>query len=53
MPIRKELTQGRVPVKIWTDDLEERAQQQFSNQAVGNTKNSAITCILKNRFMHY
>jgi len=33
MPIKQELTQGRVPVKIWTDELEDRAQQQLSNIA--------------------
>ena len=33
MPIKTVLNQGRVPVKIWTDDIEERAQQQLSNIA--------------------
>jgi tRNA-splicing ligase RtcB len=33
MPIKQVLTQGRVPVKIWTDDIEELAQQQLSNIA--------------------
>ncbi len=33
MPIKQVLTQGRVPVKIWTDDIEDRARQQLSNIA--------------------
>ncbi len=33
MPISKILSEGRVPVKIWTDDVEEEAQQQLQNIA--------------------
>lgn len=33
MPIKQVLSHGRVPVKIWTDEIEERAQQQLSNIA--------------------
>ena len=33
MPIRKELTGGRVPVKIFTDDIAENAEQQLANIA--------------------
>jgi tRNA-splicing ligase RtcB len=33
MPIKQVLTEGRVPVKIWTDDIEARASQQLSNIA--------------------
>lgn len=33
MTIKMTLTEGRVPVKIWTDDIEERAKQQLSNIA--------------------
>lgn len=29
MPIKKILTQGRFPVKIWTDDVEQEAEQQL------------------------
>ncbi len=33
MPIKLVLNQGHVPVKIWTDDIEDRARQQLSNIA--------------------
>jgi len=33
MPIKQVLDQGRVPVKIWTDEIEERARQQLNNIA--------------------
>lgn len=33
MPIRQELTEARVPVKIWTDDVDEQAKQQLANLA--------------------
>lgn len=33
MPIKQVLSHGRVPVKIWTDEIEERAQQQLNNIA--------------------
>lgn len=33
MPIKQVLNQGRVPVKIWTDEIEDRAQQQLNNIA--------------------
>ncbi len=33
MPIQKVLTQQRVPVKIWTNDVDERSQQQLANIA--------------------
>lgn len=33
MPIKKVFDQGRVPVKIWTDEIEEKAQQQLNNIA--------------------
>src|SRR5688500_1415958 len=33
MPIHKELTDGKVPVKIFTDDLPENAEQQLANIA--------------------
>lgn len=33
MPIKQTLTQGRVPVNIWTDELESRAEQQLNNIA--------------------
>lgn len=33
MPIRLTLTGKRVPVKIWTDDIDERSQQQLLNIA--------------------
>ncbi len=34
MPIKQILTQGLFPVKVWTDELEERAQQQLNNIAM-------------------
>ena len=33
MPIAQELTAGRVPVKVWTNDLEASARQQLENVA--------------------
>ncbi len=33
MPIRQTLTDQRVPVKIWTDDVDERSLEQLSNIA--------------------
>jgi len=33
MPIQKVLTNQRVPVKIWTDDIDVRSQEQLSNIA--------------------
>ncbi len=33
MPIQHILTDQRVPVKIWTDDVDERSQQQLANLA--------------------
>lgn len=33
MPIQQVLTQQRVPVKIWTDDVDERSRQQLANTA--------------------
>ena len=33
MPIQKTLNKGRVPVKVWTDDLEPHALQQLLNVA--------------------
>ncbi len=33
MPIRQVLTDGRVPVKIWTDEIEEDARRQLINLA--------------------
>lgn len=33
MPIKQVLNQGFVPVKVWTDQIDERAQQQLSNIA--------------------
>ncbi len=33
MPIKRVMTENRVPVKIWTDEIEERARQQLSNIA--------------------
>lgn len=33
MPIKKVLTEGRVPVKIWTDDIEPEAEKQLLNAA--------------------
>jgi len=34
MPIKQILTQGLFPVKVWTDELEERAKQQLNNIAM-------------------
>jgi tRNA-splicing ligase RtcB len=33
MPIKQVLTEQRVPVKIWTDDVDERSKEQLSNIA--------------------
>ena len=33
MPIRQVMTTERVPVKIWTDDIDERSKQQLTNIA--------------------
>ncbi|OAI21258.1 RtcB family protein [Methylomonas koyamae] len=33
MPIKQVLNKGRIPVKVWTDEIEERAQQQLNNIA--------------------
>ena len=33
MPIKEVITTQRVPVKIWTDDVDERSKQQLSNIA--------------------
>ena len=33
MPIRQVITTERVPVKIWTDDIDERSKQQLANIA--------------------
>ena len=33
MPIHQVLTQQRVPVKIWTDDVDERSKEQLANIA--------------------
>lgn len=33
MPIKQEITSQRVPVKIWTDDVDERSIEQLSNIA--------------------
>jgi len=33
MPIRQSLTQTRVPVRIWTDDIDERSKEQLANIA--------------------
>ena len=33
MPIKEVLTNQRVPVKIWTDDVDEKSRQQLSNIA--------------------
>lgn len=33
MTIKTVLTEGNVPVKIWTDEIEDRAKQQLSNIA--------------------
>ena len=31
MPIKKELTQGKFPIKIWTNDIEQSAEKQLHN----------------------
>lgn len=33
MPIQEVITEGRVPIKIWTDDVDERSRQQLANIA--------------------
>lgn len=33
MPIKQTLSEQRVPVKIWTDDIDERSKEQLSNLA--------------------
>jgi tRNA-splicing ligase RtcB len=33
MPIARELTEGRVPVKVWARELEATAQRQLENVA--------------------
>ena len=33
MPIKQVLTSQRVPVKIWTDDVDENSKQQLANIA--------------------
>ncbi len=33
MPIKKVIASKRVPVKIWTDDVDDRSLQQLSNIA--------------------
>ena len=33
MPIKEVITTGRVPVKIWTNDIDERSKQQLANIA--------------------
>ena len=33
MPIQQVLSDQRVPVKIWTDDVDERSKQQLANIA--------------------
>lgn len=33
MPVQKVLTNQRVPVKIWTDDVDERSKEQLANIA--------------------
>src|SRR5207237_4916645 len=33
MPIRQEIRDGRVPVKVWTPDLEPQARKQLENVA--------------------
>jgi hypothetical protein len=33
MPIKEVITTQRVPVKIWTDDVDERSKEQLSNIA--------------------
>jgi tRNA-splicing ligase RtcB len=33
MPVKEVLTSGRVPVKIWTDEVDDRSREQLSNIA--------------------
>ena len=33
MPVKQVLTEQRMPVKIWTDDVDDRSRQQLSNIA--------------------
>lgn len=33
MPIQQVITEGRVPIKIWTDDVDDRSKQQLANIA--------------------
>ena len=33
MPVQQVLTNQRVPVKIWTDDIDERSKEQLTNIA--------------------
>ncbi len=33
MPVQQVLTNQRVPVKIWTDDVDERSKEQLENIA--------------------
>ena len=33
MPIKEVLTSQRVPVKIWTDDVDDKSKQQLANIA--------------------
>ena len=33
MPIKQAITDQRVPVKIWTDDVDERSKAQLANIA--------------------
>ena len=33
MPIKQVITEQRVPIKIWTDDFDEKSRQQLSNIA--------------------
>ena len=33
MPVKEVLTKGRVPVKIWTDEVDDRSREQLSNIA--------------------
>lgn len=33
MPIKQVMTDQRVPVKIWTDDVDDKSKQQLTNIA--------------------
>ena len=33
MPVKQALTGGRVPVKIWTEDIDEKSKEQLRNIA--------------------